>query len=74
MARCNKSVLNNYLILWHEKIIKLAYFQLDLLLKDENGTLVNDTTDAGQISTYIKNGEWELLGKSKGKLHNFLKK
>ena len=73
MASCNKSVI----IIWyfcHEKIIKLAYFQLDLLLKDENGTLVNDTTDAGQISTYIKNGEWELLGKSKGKLHNFLKK
>ena len=51
------------MIFCHEKIIKLAYFQLDLLLKDENGTLVNDTTDAGQISTYIKNGEWELLGK-----------
>ena len=62
------------LLFFHEKIIKeLAYFQLDLLLKDENGTLVNDTSDAGQISTYIKNGEWELLGKSKGKLHNFLK-
>ena len=32
----------------------ILFFQLDLALKDENG---------GDISSFIMNGEWELIGK-----------
>ena len=34
--------------------IYLLFFQLDLALKDKNG---------GDISSFIMNGEWDLIGK-----------
>ena len=33
----------------------ITYFQLDLKLKDEKG---------GDISSFIPNGEWDLIGKN----------
>ena len=39
----------------------LSSFQLDLRLNSENG---------GDISTYVTNGEWDLIGKQTSTVHS----
>jgi hypothetical protein len=41
----------------------LLTFQLDLQLQDEGG---------GDISSFITNGEWDLLGEYENVLHNYI--